>query len=186
MCHIRPGARVAVSGGGGVGLIMLQLAKMSGACKLTLIEPVREKRELAIKLGAEYVIDPMHQDTVYEARKLTGGLGYDVVIETSGSPKACQPAYDMVSRGGLLQLFGIIADYKFPIDLMDMWMKEMTICTVFQSPYVFPRAIELLNHLNLDDYVKNIYPPEKYKEAFEFQMTGKPTKVMFKFYDPAG
>lgn len=181
MCRIKPGNKVAISGGGAIGMIMLQLARLSGAAKLTLIEPVAEKRELALKLGADFTIDPSSQDVVEEAKKITDNLGYDVVIETSGVLKACQPAFDILSRGGILELFAIYGYNKFPIDLMQLWDKEATICGVFQSPYMFPRAIAILNRLNLDDFVKHIFKPEDCAKAFEVQMTGKPVKVMFKF-----
>ena len=179
-CNIRPGYRVAVSGGGSIGLVILQLAKMSGASRLTLIEPIQEKRDLAKKFGAEHVIDPINHNVVEECKKITDGLGFDVVIETSGVPAACQPAYDILSRGGLLEFFAIYANYKFPLDLMDMFFKEATITTVFESPYMFPRAIEIFTKIDLDDFVKNILPPEKCKEAFDLQMTGKPVKVLIK------
>jgi len=181
MCRIKAGSKVAISGGGGIGLILLQLARLSGATRLTLIEPVAEKRELGIKLGADFTIDPVHENVVQRGREITGNLGYDVVIESSGVPAACQPAYDILSRGGILQFFAIYADYKFPLDLMDMWDREATICAVFQSPYMFPRAIALFDRLNLDDFVKYIFKPEDCVKAFEAQMTGKPPKVMFKF-----
>lgn len=58
MCNISCGDTVAIIGGGMIGMIMLQLAKLSGAGKLILIEPVAEKRELAKKLGADLSIDP--------------------------------------------------------------------------------------------------------------------------------
>ena len=57
MCNISCGDTVAVIGGGMIGLIMLQLAKISGAGKLILIEPVEEKREMAKKLGADICIE---------------------------------------------------------------------------------------------------------------------------------
>ena len=181
MCRIKVGNKVAVSGGGAVGLVLLQLARLSGASILTLIEPVPEKRELALKLGADYTIDPSSQDIQVEAMKITDNLGYDVVIESSGVPAACQPAYDILSRGGILEFFAIYADYKFPLDLMDLWDREATVCGVFQSPYMFPRAIATLDRLDLDEFVKYIFKPEECKEAFEMHMSGKPPKVMFKF-----
>lgn len=181
MCRIRPGSKVAISGGGAIGLLMLQLASLSGAVKLTLIEPVPEKRHLAMKMGVDFTIDPSKQDVVSEGKRITDNLGYDVVIETSGVPAACPPAYQILSRGGILEFFAIYANYKFPLDLMDFWDREATICGVFQSPYMFPRAIGLIDRLKLDEFVKHIFKPEECKQAFEFQMTGKPVKVMFKF-----
>ncbi len=181
MCRIKPGNKVAIFGGGGIGLIMLQLARFSGASKLTLIEPVAEKREIALKLGADFTIDPVKQNVFDEAMNITHRLGYDVVIETSGAPQACQPAYDILSRGGLLEFFAIYSNYKFPLDLRDLWDREATICGVFQSPYTFPRAIHMLDRLNLDDFVKHIFKPEDCVKAFETHMSGKAVKVMFKF-----
>ena len=181
MCRIRPGSKVAISGGGAIGLLMLQLAHLSGAVKLTLIEPVPEKRDLGMTMGADFTIDPSKQDVVSEGKKITENLGYDVVVETSGVPAACPPAYQILSRGGILEFFAIYANYKFPLDLMDFWDREATICGVFQSPYMFPRAIGLIDRLKLDEFVKHIFKPEQCKEAFELQMTGKPVKVMFQF-----
>ena len=62
LCHIKSGDTVLVIGGGPIGMIMLQLAKNEGATKLILSEPVEEKRELALKLGATKVIDPINED----------------------------------------------------------------------------------------------------------------------------
>lgn len=181
MAHIKVGDKVAISGGGGIGLIMLQLAKFSGAAKLTLIEPVTSKHALAKKLGARYAFDPVHQDVTAECMNVTDGLGYDVVIETSGSPRACQPAYDMLSRGGLLEFFALYPGVKYPLDLFDLWIREARICGVFQSPYMFPRAIEAFKLIDLDDFVDYVFAPEDCEKAFEEQMTGKPVKVIFKF-----
>lgn len=181
MAKIKVGDKVAISGGGGIGLIMLQLAKLSGAAKLTLIEPVVSKHDLAKKLGAKYTIDPVHQDVKAECMKITDGLGYDVVIETSGSPRACQPAYDILSRGGLLEFFALYPGVKYPLDLFDLWIREARICGVYQSPYMFPRAIEAFKLINLDDFVDCVFAPEDCEKAFAEQMTGKPVKVMFKF-----
>lgn len=59
MCGISQGDCVAVIGGGMIGLLMLQLAKLKGVSKLILAEPVEEKRRLAKSLGADIVFDPL-------------------------------------------------------------------------------------------------------------------------------
>ena len=64
---------------------------------------------------------------------------------------------------------------------MSMWDREATICGVFQSPYMFPRAIALIDRLNLDEFVKHIFKLKECAKAFETQMTGNPVKVMFRF-----
>ena len=62
LCEISCGDTVAVIGGGMIGMIMLQLAKLSGAGKLILLEPVAEKRAIAETLGADLTIDPIHEN----------------------------------------------------------------------------------------------------------------------------
>ncbi|HCX64408.1 MAG TPA: alcohol dehydrogenase, partial [Eubacteriaceae bacterium] len=66
----------------------LQSMKMFGATSLTLSEPIEERRELAKKFGADYVIDPVKEDVVEKALELTDGRGYDAVVDCSGSPRA--------------------------------------------------------------------------------------------------
>lgn len=61
LCGIRPGHQVVVIGGGMIGLIMVQLAKLAGAAKVALLEPVKGKRETAEKLGADLCTDPTEQ-----------------------------------------------------------------------------------------------------------------------------
>ena len=78
MCDIACGDTVAVIGGGMIGLIMLQLARLRGAAKLILIEPVKEKRDMAVSLGADITIDPISTDVVAELAK----YGVDRIIFT--------------------------------------------------------------------------------------------------------
>ena len=80
MCHIKPGDTVAVSGGGGIGNLTMQLAKLSGGVKVTLFEPIAWKRQAALKAGADYVLDPMAPDFHEKAMEITGGYGFDVIF----------------------------------------------------------------------------------------------------------
>jgi len=184
LTQMKPGARVAISGGGGMGLILMQLAKLSGATNLTVIEPLANKRELALQLGARFVIDPVAQNVKEEGMRITDGLGYDVVIEASGSTKACQPDYDIVSRGGTLEFYAALYDpqYSFPLNLFDAFWKEIKIIGgVFQSPYTFPRSVALLEQLNLDPMTNAIFPAEEAAAAFDAQIKGECVKAILKF-----
>jgi (R,R)-butanediol dehydrogenase/meso-butanediol dehydrogenase/diacetyl reductase/L-iditol 2-dehydrogenase len=86
--ELKFGQRVAVSGGGPIGLLILQSLKKSGATGITLIEPIAERRALAVKYGADHVVDPASEDVRDAAARITGGLGFDVVFDCSGSVKA--------------------------------------------------------------------------------------------------
>lgn len=72
MCEIQPGHQVVIIGGGMIGLLQLQLARLAGAAKIALLEPVESKREVAEKLGADVCIDPIHEDV--KARLKEAGM----------------------------------------------------------------------------------------------------------------
>lgn len=185
LCRIKPGARVAVSGGGGMGQILLQLAKLSGGVELTMIEPVAGKRDIALTLGASHALDPFTQNIQEEALKITDNLGFDVVIEASGSTGACQAAYDIVGRGGTLEFFAALYNpaYNFPLNLFNAFFKEVTIIGgVFQSPYAFPRSVALFKQLDINALMENaIFDAGNYEEAFKAQVNSECVKAILKF-----
>ena len=53
-----------------------------------MIEPIAERREMALRHGAEFVVDPVAENQYERADEITGGRGYDVVIDASGSSRA--------------------------------------------------------------------------------------------------
>ena len=186
LCDIRAGTSVLVSGGGGIGLLMTQLAKLSGAVRLTVSEPIADKRKNALMIGADFVVDPFNEKLAEKAMEITEGRGFDVVIEASGSPKAIPDCYEALGRGGVMEMFGtypndtVIGDIPLS-GTKALAFKEAKILGVFQSPYMFPRAIDVFEKLNLDMYVQNVFKPEDCVKAFESQMSGIPQKTLFDF-----
>src|SRR5689334_303420 len=81
-----PGDYVAILGPGPIGLEALQAAKAYGVRKVVVIGGRANRRELALKLGADAVIDPHTQDLVTETLNVTDGRKFDVVIEATGNP----------------------------------------------------------------------------------------------------
>ena len=97
--QIRTGDTVLVIGGGAIGLLMVQLAKLSGASQVLLSEPVQTRREIGLQLGANAAIDPIHEDLTARIRALTGMDGVDVVIECVGNTIATAQAFSATKRG---------------------------------------------------------------------------------------
>ncbi|MBR3644535.1 MAG: alcohol dehydrogenase catalytic domain-containing protein [Parasporobacterium sp.] len=162
------GATICISGAGSVGLIMLDLIKYRGGTRVTVIDPVPEKRELALKMGASCVIDPMNQDVVEEGMKITDGLGYDVVFEMSGARSAAELCPALVAHGGCIEFFAVYPeDYNFPLNLFDMFNKEARIQFTFTDPKLYPRSIDLLKKLDMDMLVGPVYDIEDAPKAFE-------------------
>ena len=175
------GESVLISGAGSCGLIILQLAKLQGGTRLTVSEPVEAKRKLALRLGADNVIDPKNQDFVAEAMRITENRGFDRVIEASGDPSAILPCIDVVARCGRIVLFGIYPmHYKLTVDLDKLYFREAGIQTVFGQSHLFPRAVNMLPKLDLKSLLGPVYPLERFEEAFDAHNTMQYAKVLVK------
>jgi len=106
--RVRPGESVAVIGAGGIGLAAINAAKIAGAGTILAIDPVPEKRELALKLGATHALDAMAQGLAKDVLKLTGG-GVHYAIEAVGRPNTAELAWNILRRGGTATILGMIA-----------------------------------------------------------------------------
>ena len=181
----KPGSRVAISGGGPIGQLILQVLRLQGATSLTMIEPIAQRREQAKAFGAQYTIDPVGQNVEDEANRITGGLGYDIVCDVSGAPAAVGALPNITAMGGTL-LYGAMypVGYQMPFDLFtNCYRKELTIKGLFLSPYTFPRAVQLMPHIVLDPFIVKSYPLEQVAEAFDTHLTGEYLKVLIRCND---
>lgn len=150
MCNISCGDTVAVIGGGMIGMIMLQLAKISGAGKLIMIEPVAEKRAIAEKLGADLCIDPINQD-VKEVLSRQGIDRISTVIECVGKVVTMKQAIDIAGKKSTVMMFGLTA----PGDIMEIkpfeiFKKEIALKASFINPYTQKRALALIDGGKID------------------------------------
>ena len=102
---VRPGESVAVYGLGGVGLSSLMGALAAGAQPVVAIDPVAEKRALALDLGAAAAAAP--EDAAEVVRRATGGAGAGVAVETAGRASVLAAAYAATRRGGRVVSVGL-------------------------------------------------------------------------------
>ena len=150
MCNINCGDTVAVIGGGMIGMIMLQLAKIRGAGKLIMLEPVAEKREIAKTLGADLCIDPIGEDV--EAVLAANGVErISCVIECVGRVSTMEQAVRIAGKNSIVMMFGLTA----PADTMtikpfEIFKKEIVLKASFINPYTQKRALELIDGKKID------------------------------------
>lgn len=150
LCDFKQGDTVAVIGGGPIGLIMLQLAALRGAGKLILIEPVREKRELARRLGADVCVDPAAGDLQSQLSALRVG-NISCVIECVGKPQTMEQAVDIAGKYSTVMLFGLTRPQdEIKIKPFQIFKKEITLRASFINPYTQQRAVDLIAGGKLD------------------------------------
>lgn len=183
VANIKSGNTVVISGGGAIGLMTLQLAKLAGASKITVIEPIAEKRKIAMDLGAHYTIDPLNEDVADLIGDITDGRGYDAVFECSGAKSTIQASLSYASAGATVVYVAMYDGQPLSVDLWDLFQRELKITAPHQSPYVWERTMNVLEDLNLDIFTQCVFPREECVEAFAAQKTSKHTKVIIKM-DP--
>lgn len=150
LCAVRPGHQVVVIGGGMIGLLMLQLAKLAGAAKVALLEPVEGKREVGKKLRADVCIDPLHEDV--KARLNDAGMTWiNTVIECVGRPSTIEQAIDIAGNKAVVMLFGLTKpDETISVKPFQIFKKELELKSSYINPYTQKRALDLIDSGRLD------------------------------------
>ena len=115
--HVRCGDNVAVFGLGAIGLITAQLAKLSGAARVIVLDPIECRRKAALENGADYALDPTTCDAGLEIKMLTDKRGADVILETSGSYSALQAAIRGIAYAGNISVVGWYKECKGVLNL---------------------------------------------------------------------
>jgi len=177
---IKIGHNAAVSGGGPIGLLCLQLINLYGAVNLTMIEPNPARRELALKYGAKYVLDPANDDVEKKADEITDGRGFNVCIEASGAPAAAETLLKISAKcARIVYVAQYPRGYNMPLNLYDQFfMKELDITGTFVSPYAFTRAAQIIRRLDIGDLTAVIFPIDRAAEAFQAHLSGRHPKVL--------
>lgn len=114
-CRLEIGESVIVMGQGVLGMMAVKLLKAAGAAPIIAVDPVAVKREQALKIGADYAVDPYAPEFANTVISLTGG-GTKVAIEVTGLGKGLDCALDCMAAFGRVALLGCTRNSNFTID----------------------------------------------------------------------
>jgi len=127
---IRIGDSVAIFAQGPIGLCATAGAKMMGATTIIAVESVPERMEMALKMGADHVVDFSKLDPVNEIRRITEGRGVDVAIEALGKKQTFEAALRVLRPGGTLSSLGVYSeDLTLPLDAFSAGLGDNKIIT---------------------------------------------------------
>ncbi len=181
LAPLKYGDRVLLSGAGAIGSIMLDLIRNSGAAQIVVSDPVPEKRENALAMGAHVALDPMDADFIKQCMDLTNGAGFNQVFEMSGVPAAAQPAVEVLAKCGTIVYFAVFPPtYEMPLNLHALYMKEGRIQTVFTNQDIFPRAIRMIPRMQTDKIIGKVFPLNEAMEALEAFKGSKYPKILLR------
>jgi L-iditol 2-dehydrogenase len=158
---LRPGTAVAVVGCGPIGLMIVQVARHRGADVIVAVDPLRHRRELALRLGAATAAAP--------EEKSLGALDVDVAFDVVGSAAAVETAVGAARPGGRVVLVGIPDDDRTSFPAALARRKGLTLLVSRRMAEVYPRAIDLVagGAVDVRSIVSDRFPLDRAAEAFD-------------------
>jgi L-iditol 2-dehydrogenase len=169
LSEIQMGDTVMIIGGGTIGMIMLQLARMSGAVRIVMLETNDHRFALARQLGANLVLNPLKENVASELKK-NGFHNIRVAIECVGRPETVEYAIQYVGNAGIVMIFGLTdPDCVIPFKPFEAFKKELTIKTSFVNPNTQGRAAEIITsgRLHLAELISDRIPLDQIGDAFK-------------------
>ena len=177
---IKPGDTVAVIGCGGVGLNVIQGAKIAGAAKIIAVDMFDSKLEMAREFGATDTVNPGEGDPVAAVAALNDGRGADVAFEVIGLGATMQQAIDTVRPGGQVILVGVPRmDVMLNLNVAFTWLylaKSIKGCW-YGSANVYEDVPKLLDlwkkgELKLEELISQEVSIDQVNEAFADMQAG--------------
>lgn len=176
------GKTVAILGGGTIGLFTMQWAKIFGASKVVVFDITPERLDLALRLGADAVVNTGEADYLEKAKELTEGKGYDYVYETAGNTVTIKMAFQLAAnKAGVCMIGTPTKELSFSVNEWENMNRKEFMLTGSWMSYSAPfpgREWDLTAHyfqtgqLKFDEsLIFKKVPLEKIGEAFELYKT---------------
>jgi len=172
--------KVAVFGGGPIGLMLAKLCHASGIKNTFLFETSKYRRDLAKKLGITNCYNPLKNDLSIDFNKY-----FNVIFEVSGNAGALQTALKYIGKNGKVIVIGIYPD-EISLDIKNNIMsKEVSMIGTFGRLMweTWSEMMEILknNQMNLNEFITHQFKFDDFKEAFEIANSGNCGKVILHF-----
>lgn len=173
---------VLIIGAGPIGLMHLQLAKIAGAKKVIVSEPIEFRREKALKLGADYAIDPTKENLEKIVIEHSSSIGVDVIIMAIGVPSIVNSALKLIRKGGTVNLFaGFSGTGESMIEVNTIHYNEITLngSTAYKRKDYLESADMVINkRVNLKEIVTHRFNIDDFNKAYEVCKKGEGLKII--------
>ena len=186
--RVAAGSSVLVIGCGGVGLNVVQGARLAGARPIIACDLKDNKLDYARRFGATHMVNAGVENLVDRVRELTHGLGVDTAFDAIGSEATAVQAVDATAPGGHAVLIGIPAfAARAPISLSSMVWAEKTISGTYYGsvrPDIdFPilADLDMEKRIDLDNLISRTYRFDGINEGFRLMLAGEVARGVIVF-----
>ncbi len=185
--QVTPGSSVAVFGAGGVGIAVIQGARLAGARQIIAVDVFDAKLDLVRHFGATDAVNPAKTDPVEEIRRLTSGAGVDFSFEAIGTKRTIEQSFECLALGGTAAVIGgVPAGIRMELDPNFLKGERRLIgVTMGSSRYQLdiPRYADLYlrGRLNLDDMVSRRIGLDRIDDAFKAMQAGELIRAVIVF-----
>jgi len=145
---IRPGDNVVILGGGPIGLAACTIMKRQGAARVILSEPEEARAKLGLKMGADYIINPVEESLSERVLEITHGMGASLILEATGLPTVVYPEIEKILwKGRTLNSTVVVvarSDVKIPVsgEVLQVRRAQIVGSQGHSGHGTFPRVIE--------------------------------------------
>lgn len=171
---------VVIAGCGTLGLLMTQVARLKTPRRLIVVDPVQERLDLALTMGADLGLNPRTEDAVARLKSITGGYGCDVYIESTGAPQGVVQGLQMIRKLGRFVEFSVFGE-NTSVDWSIIGdRKELDVRGAHLGPYCYPTAIDLLARGLVSDsgIVTHEFALADWEQAFSIADSTRSIKVL--------
>ena len=173
------GQTAVVMGAGCIGLVSMMALKAEGVSRVYVVDVMPKRLEKALELGADGVINGKDEDAVEAVRKLTGGAGCDLVIETAGTEITTRQTVHMAKKGAVIVLVGYSKTGEITLPMSLALDKELAFKTVFRYRHIYPMAIDAVaaGRVNLKGIATDIFDFDDIQNAMDRSVADKASIV---------
>lgn len=178
--NMQSGTTVII-GGGPIGLLHAQLARLNGASQVVLCDVVPQRLREAEKIGVNVTINSTSENLVNRVLSLTGGRGADIVVEAVGRRETWESTFGLVRKGGTILLFGgCPSGTMVSFGAEKIHYGELRVQGAFHhTPAAVERAFRLIvsGQVSIMPLISHEMPLERAGEALELMGEGKALKI---------
>jgi L-iditol 2-dehydrogenase len=183
---LRAGDTVLILGVGSNGIMLTRLARLRGAVRIIVVDPIAYRRQRALEAGADLALNPPSASSgslVEALLAANGGRKPDVVIVTPSKIEAMQQGLELVGPGGTVLLFAPPSpEERLPVSPNELFFREISLRSSYSAgPYETRQALDLLTsgRIRAEHVITHRFPLEEAAQAFRLvAQPGEALKVV--------